>query len=65
VSVSGDRAVPGSADRVCGAAERTPHACHPRRQGAPVATAVDWDELDRLSGATDLTVTPEPLRVLG
>jgi YD repeat-containing protein len=30
-----------------------------------VATAVDWDELDRLSGATDLTVTPEPLRVLG
>ena len=26
---------------------------------------MDWDELDRLSGATDFTVAEVPLRVLG
>jgi len=35
------------------------------REGAPVAVPVDWDELDRLSGATDFTVAEVPLRVLG
>ena len=34
------------------------------RPGAPVAVPVDWDELDRLSGATDFTVAEVPLRVL-
>jgi bifunctional non-homologous end joining protein LigD len=35
------------------------------RAGAPVSVPVDWDELDRLSGATDFTVAEVPLRVLG
>ena len=35
------------------------------RESAPVAVPVDWDELDRLSGATDFTVAEVPLRVLG
>jgi bifunctional non-homologous end joining protein LigD len=35
------------------------------REGAPVATPLDWDELDRLSGPTDFTVAEVPLRVLG
>ena len=35
------------------------------REGAPVAVPVDWDEIDRLSGATDFTVAEVPLRVLG
>jgi bifunctional non-homologous end joining protein LigD len=35
------------------------------RAGAPVSAPVDWDELDRLSGPTDLTVAEVPLRVLG
>ena len=35
------------------------------REGAPVSVPVDWDELDRLSGATDFTVAEVPLRVLG
>jgi len=35
------------------------------RAGAPVSVPVDWDELDRLSGATDLTVAEVPLRVVG
>jgi bifunctional non-homologous end joining protein LigD len=34
------------------------------REGAPVSVPVDWDELDRLSGATDFTVAEVPLRVL-
>ncbi len=34
------------------------------RAGAPVSVPVDWDELDRLSGATDFTVAEVPLRVL-
>jgi len=34
------------------------------REGAPVSTPVDWDELDRLSGPTDFTVAEVPLRVL-
>jgi bifunctional non-homologous end joining protein LigD len=35
------------------------------REGAPVSVPVHWDELDRLSGPTDLTVAEVPLRVLG
>ena len=35
------------------------------REGAPVSTPVEWDELDRLSGPTDFTVAEVPLRVLG
>ncbi len=35
------------------------------RAGAPVSVPVDWDELDRLSGATDFSVAEVPLRVLG
>jgi bifunctional non-homologous end joining protein LigD len=34
------------------------------REGAPVAVPVAWDELDRLSGATDFSVADVPLRVL-
>jgi bifunctional non-homologous end joining protein LigD len=35
------------------------------REGAPVSVPVEWNELDRLSGATDFTVAEVPLRVLG
>jgi bifunctional non-homologous end joining protein LigD len=35
------------------------------REGAPVSAPVEWNELDRLSGPTDLTVAEVPLRVLG
>jgi bifunctional non-homologous end joining protein LigD len=35
------------------------------KEGAPVSVPVDWDELDRLSGAKDFTVAEAPLRVLG
>jgi bifunctional non-homologous end joining protein LigD len=35
------------------------------RSGAPVSVPVDWEELDRLSASTDLTVAEVPLRVLG
>jgi bifunctional non-homologous end joining protein LigD len=34
------------------------------RAGAPVSAPVGWDELDRLSGPTDLTVAEVPLRVI-
>jgi bifunctional non-homologous end joining protein LigD len=34
------------------------------REGAPVSFPVGWDELDRLSGPTDVTVAEAPLRVL-
>ena len=34
------------------------------RAGAPVSVPVGWDELDRLSGATDLTVAEVPRRLL-
>jgi bifunctional non-homologous end joining protein LigD len=34
------------------------------REGAPVSVPVDWDELDRLSGAADFTVAEVPLRLL-
>ncbi len=33
--------------------------------GAPVSVPVDWNELDRLSGAADFTVAEVPLRVVG
>ncbi len=32
--------------------------------GAPVSVPVDWNEVDRLSGATDFTVAEVPLRVI-
>jgi bifunctional non-homologous end joining protein LigD len=35
------------------------------KAGAPVSVPVEWDELDRLSGATDFTVAEVPLRILG
>jgi len=35
------------------------------RTGAPVSVPVEWDELDRLSGATDFTVAEVLLRVVG
>jgi bifunctional non-homologous end joining protein LigD len=34
------------------------------RESAPVSFPVGWDEIDRLSGPTDLTVAEVPLRVL-
>jgi bifunctional non-homologous end joining protein LigD len=35
------------------------------REGAPVSVPVEWNELDRLSGATDFTVAEVPLRIIG